>query len=147
MICPPLLFRTLPTVSSLMSAKALCEVNKIMKISAPPSKQPGNRSLECLNRLHMNIQSTRHPHSLSPSSSKSQLRTILILGDIVGGQEAGLALPQAGDDKQWLMDYSYDIQDTAEDGDEDFQDMIDEVKGRKDMRDVASFWKIKLGHK
>ena len=56
-----------------------------------------------------------------------------------------MAIPQAGHDKQWLKDRTWEIHDRADDGDEGFRDLIDEVKMREDMRDVASFWKSKLG--
>ena len=52
-----------------------------------------------------------------------------------------MAMPQAGHDKQWLRDRLYDIESKTEDGDQDFEDLIEEVKAREDMRDVASYWK------
>ena len=124
---------------------ALRELNKIMRIFAPPSRKPGNPK-SCLHRLS-NIYPVGSPSlSASPPGPTTELRTILILGDIVAGQEAGLAIPQAGHDKQWLKDHVYDIQDQAEDGDEILQIQIDEIKAREDMRDVASFWQSTLGH-
>ena len=63
----------------------------------------------------------------------------------MAGQEAGMALPQAGHDKQWLKDRLYDFESRAEEGEEKFRNLITEVKEREDLQDVAMYWKSR-GH-
>lgn len=53
-----------------------------------------------------------------------------MLGAIVAGSEAGFSIPEAGKDAGWLKENLSKFQQKADDGDEDFADMIEEVKAR-----------------
>jgi len=58
------------------------------------------------------------------------LRSIILLGDIIGGQEAGFSLPPAGGDVKWFHENWAAFNQKAEEGDEEFQEMVEEVKAR-----------------
>lgn len=49
-----------------------------------------------------------------------------VLGSIVGGMEAGLFLPPAGQDREWAQSNRDVILQKAEDGDEAFQELAEQ---------------------
>jgi len=53
-----------------------------------------------------------------------------VLGAIVAGNEAGFSIPPAGGDKDWIKENLEKFQKKADDGDEDFKEMIAEIKER-----------------
>lgn len=52
------------------------------------------------------------------------------VGSIVAGSEVGFAIPPAGEDRQWLKENIDKFQQKADEGDEDFKDMVEDVKSR-----------------
>lgn len=60
----------------------------------------------------------------------TSLRSIILFGDIIGGLEAGFVLPPAGGDEAWLRENWTEFEGLAEKGDEDFGDLIKEVRER-----------------
>ena len=60
----------------------------------------------------------------------TSLRSVIILGGMTAGLEAGFVLPPAGGDVQWMQDHWDEFQAKAQAGDEEFQDMVAEVKER-----------------
>lgn len=60
----------------------------------------------------------------------TSLRSVIILGGMIGGLEAGFILPPAGGDVQWLHENWAAFNKKAEEGDEEFKDMVAEVKER-----------------
>jgi len=62
---------------------------------------------------------------------------IFILGDIVAGMEAGFALPQAGEDQNWLKVNLAAFRERAESGDEDFKDVLREIRTRPAFKGIS----------
>lgn len=63
---------------------------------------------------------------------------IIVLGGIVAGMEVGFVLPAAGQDKQWLGDNMAEFRKRAEEGDEDFKDVLREVETRDVFQGVVA---------
>ncbi|KAH9834318.1 putative oxalocrotonate tautomerase enzyme [Teratosphaeria destructans] len=74
--------------------------------------------------------------ALDPDTS---LRSFIILGGLVGGVEAGFVLPPAGGDVKWLKENWDAFNKKAEEGDEDFVEMVREVKERGLMDGANGF--------
>jgi len=58
------------------------------------------------------------------------LRTVFILGGLTAGWEAGFSIPPAGGDVAWLQEHMAEFEAKAEGGDEEFRDLVKEVKER-----------------
>jgi len=58
------------------------------------------------------------------------LRGVVVFGGLVAGYEAGFLLPPAGGDVEWVRKNWDEFQRRAEAGDEEFQDLVEEVKSR-----------------
>lgn len=58
------------------------------------------------------------------------LRSCIVLGGMTAGYEAGFLLPPAGGDVQWMKENWEEFEMKAKAGDEEFQEMVDEVKER-----------------
>ncbi|TKA77197.1 hypothetical protein B0A49_01842 [Cryomyces minteri] len=71
----------------------------------------------------------RHPFNAT-GRVDVELRAIFVLGDIVAGMEAGFVLPEAGKDVQWFKENMVAFKKKAEDGDDEFQDMVAEIERR-----------------
>ena len=65
-----------------------------------------------------------------------QLDAVFVLGDIVAGQEAGLALPGAGEDREWLKANIDLFRERAQAGEETFVELMRETAGREDSRGI-----------
>ena len=70
------------------------------------------------------------------NTGKLELRVVFVLGDIVAGAEAGFAFPAAGKDKEWLKEHHEEFEQKAQLGDEDFQDLMHELRERQDLKEV-----------
>lgn len=64
------------------------------------------------------------------------LRSCILLGSMIGGYEAGFMIPRAGEDVQWLRDNMEEFEMKAKSGDEEFAEMVDEVRERGLLGDV-----------
>lgn len=60
----------------------------------------------------------------------TSLRSVILLGGLLGGLEVGFSIPPAGGDVQWMRENWEAFNKRAEEGDEDFADMVREVKER-----------------
>jgi phenylpyruvate tautomerase PptA (4-oxalocrotonate tautomerase family) len=58
------------------------------------------------------------------------IRGVFIIGGLIAGYEAGFTLPSAGNDVTWLKENLAGFQKVADEGDEDFQELIRDVKAR-----------------
>ncbi|OQO09380.1 hypothetical protein B0A48_04778 [Cryoendolithus antarcticus] len=65
----------------------------------------------------------------APDEDRS-LYSIFILGGMAAGREAGLAIPMAGDDVNWLSDNMAEFKTRAANGQEEFADLVKEVEER-----------------
>ena len=52
------------------------------------------------------------------------------LGSITAVYEAGFMMPEAGHDQEWLKENIDAFKKKADDGDEDFQEMVEECQKR-----------------
>ena len=59
-----------------------------------------------------------------------RLYSVFVLGDIVAGMEGGFAIPEAGKDGEWLVENMGAFRARAEEGDEDFKELVEEVEER-----------------
>ncbi|TKA33573.1 hypothetical protein B0A50_00409 [Salinomyces thailandicus] len=60
----------------------------------------------------------------------TSLRSVILLGDIIGGVEAGFMLPEAGGDVEWMRENWESFQRKAAEGNEEFKEMVEEVGKR-----------------
>lgn len=60
-----------------------------------------------------------------------ELRLVTVHGSITAGYEAGFSRPQAGEDRAWIQENMQAFQAKADAGDQDFADMIKDIKDRK----------------
>lgn len=58
------------------------------------------------------------------------LRSVIVLGGIIAGLEAGLVLPPAGGDVQWLEENWAEINRRADNGDDEMKAMVKEISER-----------------
>lgn len=107
----------------------------------------GPRVVKTTNAFCSSIQYAREEIVESPAPSSTSLnpskemKTIFVLDDIVVGQEAGMATPQVGQDRQWLKNCMDDFEGRI-------QNLIAEVKeseAQGGLQDVAKYWKSR-GH-
>lgn len=59
-----------------------------------------------------------------------KLRSLIVLGGIIGGLEAGFVLPQAGGDVQWLQENWSEFERRAANGEQEWVDVVQDVKER-----------------
>lgn len=69
-------------------------------------------------------------HANGTGSVDTTLRSVVVIGGIITGLEAGFVLPPAGGDVQWLHDNWDAFNEKAKAGDEEFIEMVKEVKER-----------------
>ncbi|KAL1303607.1 hypothetical protein AAFC00_006971 [Neodothiora populina] len=67
---------------------------------------------------------------VGPSKVDAELRLIMYFGSIVAGTEVGFHLPAAGGDANWITENLHAFQTRATEGDDDFSDMLEELKAR-----------------
>lgn len=60
---------------------------------------------------------------------------------MIAGAEAGYSLPKAGEDKAWISRNLESFKEKADAGDEDFVDLIKELKVREEFHDLVGDWK------
>ncbi|KAH8423054.1 uncharacterized protein LDX57_000810 [Aspergillus melleus] len=63
-----------------------------------------------------------------------ELNRVFILGAITAGLECGVLLPRAGGDSTWLKDNMAVFEGRARKGDEDFIELLEEMKNREDLQ-------------
>ena len=66
----------------------------------------------------------------------AELKTIFVLGGIMAGREIGLAIPPAGEDKQWLQDNIEALAERAEEEDQGYVELMNDLRSREDMEGV-----------
>ncbi|KAF2136483.1 uncharacterized protein K452DRAFT_353898 [Aplosporella prunicola CBS 121167] len=64
------------------------------------------------------------------SEKSIQLDLIFILGDIVAGNKWGFNMPEAGKDEEWAKENFGEFERRAENGDEEFKDLVGELRTR-----------------
>ena len=74
--------------------------------------------------------------SIVGDSGDKELRAVFLLGDLLTGSEAGFPIPPAGQDKQWLKEHHEGFERKAREGDDEFVDLLKEIRERKDLRDA-----------
>ncbi|WPH04424.1 putative oxalocrotonate tautomerase enzyme [Acrodontium crateriforme] len=62
--------------------------------------------------------------------ASTELRSVIIIAGLIAGSEAGFTLPQAGSDAQWMKENWAAFNKKADEGDQDFIDMVKEIKQR-----------------
>ena len=58
------------------------------------------------------------------------------MADLTASFEAGFTHPLAGQDHQWLKEHLDEFRMKAENGDEEFRDLLEELEGREDLKGV-----------
>ncbi|KAH8801518.1 hypothetical protein F5884DRAFT_862212 [Xylogone sp. PMI_703] len=70
------------------------------------------------------------------SEGEKALRTVWVLGALTTAVEAGFARPKAGEEHQWLRENKSAFQKLADEGDEDFIGLMEELSTREDFKDI-----------
>lgn len=77
---------------------------------------------------------------IRPEAVKSKhdktLRTVWIMGALTTAVEMGFQRPAAGEEIEWLRSNKGDFKRLAEDGDEDMQQLMEELRTREDFTGV-----------
>ncbi|KAI9039041.1 uncharacterized protein KD926_010025 [Aspergillus affinis] len=71
---------------------------------------------------------------------ETELNRVFILGAITAGLECGVLLPRAGGDTTWLKDNMALFEERAREGDEDFIELLEEIKRREDLHNCPCGW-------
>ncbi|KAH7040049.1 uncharacterized protein B0I36DRAFT_343852 [Microdochium trichocladiopsis] len=77
-----------------------------------------------------------------PRGDERELRAVFIQGEIVAGVEAGFTIPSAGGDVEWLKGNLGQFKNLAAEGHQDFIDLVEEVHGRQDLKNVLAALKF-----
>jgi len=64
------------------------------------------------------------------SPPETELRMVMFFGAITAVYEAGFMMPQAGGDGEWLKANEKAFEEKARGGDEEFEEMLREVRER-----------------
>lgn len=86
------------------------------------------------NDVHVAWSSIVHPGHPTKPPPDQELRAVFVLGDITAAWEAGFAVPPAGQDAQWARDNMAAFREKADGGDEDFADLVEELKTRDEFK-------------
>ncbi|KAJ4392625.1 hypothetical protein N0V91_011339 [Didymella pomorum] len=70
------------------------------------------------------------------SKHEKTLRTVWIMGALTTAVEMGFQRPAAGEEIEWLRNNKGDFERLAEDGDEDMQQLMEELRTREDFTGV-----------
>jgi len=70
------------------------------------------------------------------SKHDKTLRTVWIMGALTTAVEMGFQRPAAGEETEWLRSNTDDFERLAEDGDEDMQQLMEELRSREDFAGV-----------
>lgn len=70
------------------------------------------------------------------SAHDKTLRTVWIMGALTTAVEMGFQRPAAGEEIEWLRTNKEDFERLAEEGDEDMQQLMEELRTRDDFSDV-----------
>ncbi|RDW81411.1 uncharacterized protein DSM5745_04968 [Aspergillus mulundensis] len=65
---------------------------------------------------------------------EERLTRVLVLGAITSGLESGFVLPEAGKDVSWLKENMARFEERAEKGDEEFVELVREMREREDLQ-------------
>lgn len=68
--------------------------------------------------------------SAPDTDEERKLYSVFVLGDIVAGMEAGFEIPAAGKDGEWLAENMGAFKARAEEGQEEFVELVKEVEQR-----------------
>ena len=141
----PLPSQLLPESLQLMANPLLCSPKNPKLISSSQRTttrllvhvRPGpSRTMEDFNSLVSSL--IQAWADIVGNTGKQELRAVFILGDVVAAAEAGFAFPAAGEDKKWLKENYKEFEQKAKLGDEEFQDLMHELREREDLKDAVS---------
>lgn len=107
--------------------------NKSIALSSPPS----NRKNSFLSNSPPDFKDLGISNNNSKKSSPedTQLRGIFILGTIIAGQEVGVSLPAAGEDRAWMRENMEKFKRLAKEGDKEIKEMLEEIEQRGLMKE------------
>ncbi|KAI9821842.1 MAG: hypothetical protein M1827_002424 [Pycnora praestabilis] len=71
------------------------------------------------------------------SEGHTKLRAVFVLPVIGAGLENGFALPPAGGDKEWVRKNMSAFEKLADEGNEDFKDVVEEIRKRDEFRNLV----------
>ena len=101
-----------------------CNVNRIFAtVRTGPARKQSDYDNVCT-QIHAAWQSIVG----SVDSEDRELRAIFVLGGVLSASEAGFLLPEAGGDAQWVRDNMDEFKKRAEAGDEDFAELLRDMK-------------------
>ena len=83
-----------------------------------------------LERAWYEIAGTPLPQQKGKTKPDTTMRSVIVIGGLIAGMEAGFMLPQAGGDVQWLEDNWEEFNRKADAGDEEMKGMVKEIQER-----------------
>lgn len=75
--------------------------------------------------------------SIVGTKGDQELRAFFIHGTIIAVSEAGFVAPKAGQDAEWLKKHYPAFKKKADEGDEDFQELMEDLKKREAFRSIT----------
>ena len=101
-------------------------------VRAGPSRTQEDWTELCreVERAWYQIAGTPLPQQKGKTKPDTTLRSVIVLGGIIAGLEAGFVLPQAGGDVAWLEENWEEFNRKADAGDEEMQGMVREIQER-----------------
>lgn len=83
-----------------------------------------------IERAWYEIAGTPLPQQKGRTAPDTTLRSVIVIGGLIAGLEAGFILPQAGGDVAWLEENWEEFNRRADAGDEEMQGMVKEITER-----------------
>jgi len=77
------------------------------------------------------------PRVAIPAGDERELKVVFITGTILAGVENGFTLPPAGGDVEWLKSNLVEFERLADEGHQDFIDLVAEIRSREDLKSVV----------
>ena len=101
-------------------------------VRAGPSRtqEDWNDLCKQVERAWYQICGTPLPQAKGRMVPDTTLRSVIVMGGIIAGLEAGFVLPAAGGDVQWLEENWEEFNRRAEAGDEEMKGMVKEIQER-----------------
>jgi phenylpyruvate tautomerase PptA (4-oxalocrotonate tautomerase family) len=105
--------------------------------------EAGNQIMEAWNKIVgpglPQVKRAEAEREMSEEGKKDrELRSVIFLGGLEGGSEAGFEIPKAGEDVEWLRSNWEAFNKKAQEGDVDFQEMVQEVEERGLLNGVVN---------
>ena len=105
-------------------------IRAYVRVGPTRTQQDWNELCKQIEKAWYDIAGTPLPRLKGRKEPDTSLRSVIVMGGMTAGLEAGFVLPAAGGDVEWLQDNWEAFNEKADAGDEEFKQLVAEVKER-----------------